>query len=273
MDAAELTQHLADLGLDRHSSRALAMLPLVEVAWSDGEVQAAERKLILQKAEERLHLGEEGARILLDWLKYKPSASYFRRGHALLRRLAQGGDAGLDEAMLEQVLQMANDVAKASGGFLGWGGTSKEESDALARIADELSGMRAAPTTTQDDADRWGSRVTVMYDPDDDDEDFGPQVGGVLIFETAHTRQKHAVGDAPVVVGCGDDADLRVRGDHVAKAHCTVYGRRRRFYITESSPLAPVYVNGERIAERRLLGGETIRIGSRELTFKMGTVG
>jgi len=41
---------LAELKIPRENYRLVMMLPMVYVAWADGRIQAAERKLILQIA-------------------------------------------------------------------------------------------------------------------------------------------------------------------------------------------------------------------------------
>ena len=47
-DDEELTAALTRLGLDATNWRAVSLLPLVEVAWADGRIQVAERKLLTQ---------------------------------------------------------------------------------------------------------------------------------------------------------------------------------------------------------------------------------
>ena len=85
---------LRKLGIDRRNLRSLPVLPLVEVAWADGEVQEAERELILRLAEDRYHLEEEGRRMLRNWLHHKPSQAYVHRGQEVLlslcKRLPEG---------------------------------------------------------------------------------------------------------------------------------------------------------------------------------------
>jgi len=51
----------------------------VRVAWADGRIQDQERTLILRFADEHAKLGEEGALLLADWLRFAPSATYFEK--------------------------------------------------------------------------------------------------------------------------------------------------------------------------------------------------
>ena len=47
MTDSHIRESLKALGMDRTSFRALPLLPLIQVAWADGEVQEEERNLIL----------------------------------------------------------------------------------------------------------------------------------------------------------------------------------------------------------------------------------
>ena len=44
---------LAELKIPRENYRLVMLLPMVYVAWADGRIQSAERKLILQIASDR----------------------------------------------------------------------------------------------------------------------------------------------------------------------------------------------------------------------------
>lgn len=275
-----LSQLLADLGLDRHSSRALLALPLVEVAWADGRIQKKERRTILRLADETLNFGEEDARLLTDWLRYRPSTSYFERGRDALRAAIQHRMFGFSNDVIPTVTEGMTAVAKSSGGFFGWfGSISPAEASTVERVGKLLATPFPPPEVTQDDTNRWNARVTVMYDPsmdeddEDEDSDFGPQLGGVLVYETSVTRTKVPVDDKGVVIGSAPEAGLTIKGAAVGPKHCTVYQLRRRFYVKDHDSRTGTFVNGERVGDRRLIGGETLKVGDREVTFKMGQIG
>ena len=280
MTPEELSQHLTDLGIDRHSSKALALLPAVEVAWADGKVDASEVSLILHLADERFHLGEEGARLLTDWLKYPPSASYLQRGYTALKTLARTQASGFNAQTVPQVIEIAQQVAQSSGGvgcmsYFRLGAISRKESSILSAVTERLAKELQATISEEEDVSRWAKRVTVMFDPDEDtmNDETGPEMVGVVIVETEASRDKLAVGDKPLLVGTTEAAQLRFAGDGVAPEHCRVFQRRRRFYVEDLGSPRGTFVQGERVGERRLLGGETIQVGQRTFMFKMARKG
>ncbi len=80
IDYEELEQTLAALGLGRQSYRALMLLPLVYVAWADGKMERVEVDRIRELARERLHLSQETANTLDQWLRESPSQRYVENG-------------------------------------------------------------------------------------------------------------------------------------------------------------------------------------------------
>jgi hypothetical protein len=95
LDDGELERLLSGLGLTRSTYRALLLLPLVYVAWADGNVQNVERELILKFAGTRLHLTTETMKVIEGWLEKAPTKEYIESGLQGLLGIA------LDESMLE----------------------------------------------------------------------------------------------------------------------------------------------------------------------------
>lgn len=255
---------LTDLGMDALSSRALATLPLVQVAWADGSLSAKERDRILRAADEALGLGEEGARLLQDWLLHRPSERYFVGGRALLRSLAVTPRSGFDEPLLRKVLTLSEDAARAAGGICGWfhlGASEKRVLESIRADLTALTGQKAVQPTSP-----AAHSATMLADDDDD----GPRMLGVVIIGEGEARQKHIVGPEGLVIGSGPKANLRVDGAGVAAEHTRVYERRRRYYVVDLGSKAGTLVRGERVGERRVLGGETITLGGATAVFKMG---
>src|SRR5687768_6259385 len=66
---------LVALGLKTNTIAALSLVPLIEVAWADGEVQDNERNAILQGAHGKgLEQGSDGYELLQSWLRKKPTS-------------------------------------------------------------------------------------------------------------------------------------------------------------------------------------------------------
>lgn len=142
MDDKALIGELNYLGIDEESYKVVALLPLVQVGWADGRIQAKERELILNTARTRGLLAGDGARILEGWLHHPPTHEYQQRGRKVLVELAtRQGDLGhgLTSSTLDEVLVLCMDVAKAAGGVFGvFGRVEPTEKQAIAEIAETL---------------------------------------------------------------------------------------------------------------------------------------
>ena len=143
MTDEELIEELQHLGIDRHSHKVVALLPLVQVAWADGTVQRAEADLIRKLAEQHGMDEGDGARILESWLAEAPTLDVMDRGRQVLLELAVRDGAELGASVgpetLEQVVDLCEQVARAAGGLFGilWTVDERERS-AIAQIARAL---------------------------------------------------------------------------------------------------------------------------------------
>ncbi len=136
-----VADRLLELGLEPETVLALAIVPLAMVAWADGEVQAGERKAILDAAVELgVTPGGSAYTMLTSWLENRPSPEL----HDAWKRYVASMWPRLTEAerveMRERVLGRARNVAQAAGGFLGLGSKiSKAEEQVLKELAFALS--------------------------------------------------------------------------------------------------------------------------------------
>lgn len=133
-DEAVLDQ-LVGLGVSGATMAALSMIPLVTVAWADGDVHARERDAVLKAAHER-GVDEKSAAhsLLAGWLSRRPSSQLFDVWAAYSRALAATLVPTQRSQLREQIVGMAREVAQSAGGFLGVGKIGKEEEAALASI-------------------------------------------------------------------------------------------------------------------------------------------
>ena len=125
--ASGITDHavldrLAALGITGETAAALSLVPLVAVAWADGQIDERERAAALSGAE-RLGLtrGDAGHRLFDGWLAKRPPPELLTSWKAYIAALAPtlGGDAR--DALRTALLGHARAVAEAAGGFLGIG--------------------------------------------------------------------------------------------------------------------------------------------------------
>lgn len=142
MTEQELIDALHAMGIGPENHRLVALLPLVQVAWADGEVQHRERMRILESAHE---FGvTAGAQSLLEsWLTTRPSEAFFADARTLLVMLVRrhsGVGADLPADTVDQVQALCLRVASAAGGLFDRMFTvSAEERAALATITAHLT--------------------------------------------------------------------------------------------------------------------------------------
>ena len=129
----QLLDALVDPGLHAESLAALSLVPMVEVAWADGTVDAEERAALLKVAAEH-GLTEVGHELLASWLDQRPAASLLVAWEAFARQVSGALDADGRARLAHEILSHARFIAEAAGGFLGIGKVSKEEKAVLARL-------------------------------------------------------------------------------------------------------------------------------------------
>jgi tellurite resistance protein len=119
---------LIELDVNVERAAAFTLIPLVEVAWADGEVHDRERQAILQAAAAKgLEPGSIPYQLLEGWLSTKPEARLLEVWKEYTRALVSTFDAGQRTALQHDLLDRARAVAEAAGGFLGLGKISAAE--------------------------------------------------------------------------------------------------------------------------------------------------
>lgn len=127
---------LIELGIAPETVTALSLVPLVEVAWADGSLDAGERAAVLQRLDTNQFPPDSPARALLEsWLTHKPEGRLMDAWRQLVAGLAEQMSRQELAALRSGLLDGARAVAGASGGFLGLGSKiSNAEEDAIARL-------------------------------------------------------------------------------------------------------------------------------------------
>jgi hypothetical protein len=136
----ELLAEMEALGFNPGTIALLPLVPLLEVAWAEGGVSAAERALVIQLARSRGITAYSAAdRQLAAWLDTRPGADIFARATRLVRAMLTA--AGPDQAAItaDDLVKYSESIAAASGGIFGMNKISAEERALLERIAGELT--------------------------------------------------------------------------------------------------------------------------------------
>lgn len=267
--AHDLDGVLKRLGVHPDHPRVLALLPLVEVAWADGEVQPGEREAIVTLARTAYGLDPDGELLLESWLTHAPSRAYLDDGRDALLALVRAGDLGLeiaDEDVAAGVIAHAEQVAQSAGGWFGFRAIDARERAALDAIA-------AAFTATH---------TPSTWDDLDEDDDTDPSVSGtklpdftlierVLPDATAPSVVQLDTGavlpiGARLTVGRHRDNDLALPHDaRVSREHAVFEVEGDRCVVRDLGSTQGTFVGQERVVARRLFGGEIVRIGDTQL--------
>jgi hypothetical protein len=133
-DEAVLDRLIA-LGVRPEVASALAIVPLIEVAWADGSLDAKERQLVLERAEQvGIAAGSAAHDLLRGWLERKPEAALLTAWMEMVRGLTERMGPQEIASLRSQLVERAQAIARASGGFMGVGATSAAERDMIERL-------------------------------------------------------------------------------------------------------------------------------------------
>jgi len=135
IESEDVLDALIDLEVEPETLIAFTLVPLVEVAWADGEIQPKERDAILKAAMERgVEDGSPTCTLLRNWLQTPPDPVLLEtwRGYIeeLMVSLGERARAHLKTASIGR----ARAVAEAAGGFLGIGSISAAEKKKLEEL-------------------------------------------------------------------------------------------------------------------------------------------
>jgi hypothetical protein len=112
-------QKLVELGIKAETVAALSLVPLVEVAWADGVLDAKERRAVVERA--GVARDSTAGGLLEAWLDRRPDpkllTAWTHMVEAMAKQLGPDGTARLKAGLLER----ARAVAEASGGLFGVG--------------------------------------------------------------------------------------------------------------------------------------------------------
>ncbi len=134
-------KRLTELGVRPESVAALALVPVVEVAWADGNIDDRERRAVIDAAEARgIQAGGIEHELLESWLARRPRPQLLEAWQHYVAGLLPELTPAQREGLRDELLGRAQAVAEASGGFLGLGNkVSPQEAAVLDRMAQAFS--------------------------------------------------------------------------------------------------------------------------------------
>lgn len=127
---------LLELKIKAETVAALAVAPLVEVAWADGTLDAKERAAVMEHARESgFKPGSIELALLEAWLERRPEASLLTAWTHMVQGLCEELAPPEVAKLRSSLLDRARAVAGASGGVMGLGSkVSKPEAAMLAKL-------------------------------------------------------------------------------------------------------------------------------------------
>ena len=124
---------LLELGIRAETVAALTIVPLVEVAWADGTIDAKERRAILERA--GVPQDSTAGALLAAWLDRRPQPDLLAAWTHLVRAMSEHLGPEEAERLKAGLLERARAVAAAAGGIFGVGSKiSSAEAAMLAKL-------------------------------------------------------------------------------------------------------------------------------------------
>ncbi len=155
IDDQDLALELVGLGFSSETAGVFPLLPLVYVAWADGNVTSAERNQILDLARDRgAKKGSAGFAFLSDLLEKPLKPSFFDTCIKTIRKIFESMDPAKTEHAKQDLVSLSLSVAEASGGFLGLFGNkvSDDERKIIEDIVRDLKLQDSAAASSFMDA-------------------------------------------------------------------------------------------------------------------------
>lgn len=119
IDDPDLLVRLAELGIRAETLAALTLIPLIEIAWADGVMDAVERAEVLRGAVTCGIAAESASYRLLEiWTIERPAPEILAIWREFIAAIASSLGAREREALRAKIIGRARSVAKAAGGFL-----------------------------------------------------------------------------------------------------------------------------------------------------------
>jgi hypothetical protein len=131
-----ILQKLVELKVRPETLASLSLIPLVEVAWADGNVDDKEKDLVLSCAIKMgFHMGSPDYNILSQWMTRRPSVELLNAWIHYIQGLCEKLSSKEKGELRKELIENTRAVAMASGGFLGLGNKiSKAESVILEKL-------------------------------------------------------------------------------------------------------------------------------------------
>jgi hypothetical protein len=132
----DILHKLVELNVRPEVLATLALVPLVEIAWADGKVDAKEKAAVMQATHHSfIESSPADTELLERWMTIRPDPKLLDAWVVYVKGLCQKLTPQERDSLRDDIIGHAVDVAKSSGGFLGIGKkTSPAEQDMLDKL-------------------------------------------------------------------------------------------------------------------------------------------
>ena len=136
IDNDEVLDQLISVGVSPESLSAISLIPLVSVAWCDQSMEKTEKEAILNAATSAgIEKDSASSELLGSWLSTRPGNDLLDAWKAYVGVLRESLDKAAFGQLKNSVVNRAEVVAEAAGGFFGVGSVSDKEKKAIADLA------------------------------------------------------------------------------------------------------------------------------------------
>lgn len=130
IQAPAIIDDIMALGFTEDTIAVLPFIPMIQMAWADGDVSGREAREILKKAStDGLSLGGAAYRLVNMFLDEHPSDDFMKECLCVLNDWYQTLSTEQSQAAKTNLLGFARVVAEASGGVLGFFGDKVDENE------------------------------------------------------------------------------------------------------------------------------------------------
>lgn len=136
---AQVLKDMAALGFTPETVVLLPLVPVLQVAWAEGGVTDAERRLLVKLARARGIVEGSGADSqLAQWMTERPDQAVFDGATRLVRAMLEAQPDGARDLEAGDIVRYCEQIANASGPFLSLRRISPEERELLNTIKGAL---------------------------------------------------------------------------------------------------------------------------------------
>lgn len=123
----DILQKLVDLNIRPEIVASLALVPLIEMAWADGNIDEKEKAAVLDAAARSFVSKDSPDFVLLQrWMEHKPDSKLLEAWEHYIKGLCEQLTVHQKNALKNDLLGHARQIAEATGGILGFGNKISE---------------------------------------------------------------------------------------------------------------------------------------------------